>query len=76
LYLDEVNKLIDDIVEEYAASPYSREEMFNLNKSDIEFTIDDDTFLDFLLMKIRSHTISYATMKKRKENEKEKKIRL
>jgi hypothetical protein len=74
LYLDEVNKLIDDIVEEYAASPYSREEMFNLNKSDIKFTIDDDTFLDFLLMKIRSHTISYATMKKRKENEKEKKI--
>jgi hypothetical protein len=76
LYLDEVNKLIDDIVEEYDASPYSRKEMFNLNKSDIEFTIKNDTFLDFLLMKIRSHTISYATMKKRKENEKEKKIRL
>ena len=39
---------------------------------DIQFVISDQLFLDVLLMKIRSKTISYATMKKSVDKKKEK----
>ena len=39
---------------------------------DIQFLISDQLFLDVLLMKIRSKTISYATMKKKCGSEKGK----
>ena len=41
----------------------------------MQFVISDQLFLDVLLMKIRTKTISYATMKKRQTEEKEKKLR-
>ena len=41
-------------------------------KCDIQFVISDQLFLDVLLMKIRSKTISYAAMKKRLDENKEK----
>ena len=41
-------------------------------KCDIQFVISDQLFLDVLLMKIRSKTISYATMKKCVDQEKER----
>ena len=37
----------------------------------MQFLAFDDTFLDFLLMKIRSKTIAYATIKKKRANKKE-----
>ena len=41
-------------------------------KCDIQFVISDQLFLDVLLMKIRPKTISYAAMKKRLDENKEK----
>ena len=70
-YLDEINEEISAVKQEY---------MVNLNTDDVpsdeevQFSISDDIFLDFLLMKIRSKTISYASMKKKKMAEEEKKI--
>ena len=61
------------VVEEYAALPYIREQLSKIPKCDIQFVISDQLFLDVLLMKIRSQTISYAAMKKRLD-EKRKKI--
>ncbi|WP_419640335.1 hypothetical protein, partial [Thiolapillus sp.] len=52
--------------------PYSREQLPFIPKLDVQFIISDQLFLDVLLMKIRSKTISYATMKKRVDEEKEK----
>ena len=50
------------------------------SSKDIQFTISDQLFLDLLLMEIRSKTISYATMKKKRvivlEEELGTKIRL
>ena len=48
---------------------YDRKEMHNIPISDVQFTISDQLFLDVLLMKRRSKTIAYATMKKRKTKE-------
>ena len=48
--------------------------MHNIPISDIQFTISDQLFLDVLLMTIRSKTIAYATMKKRKTKEQEKQL--
>ena len=73
-YLDEVNAEIDQVIDEYAALPYARENLSKIPKSELSLTIPEDLFLDFLLMKIRSKTISYATMKKKLSNEKEKEL--
>ena len=53
---------------------YDRKERHNIQISDIEFTISDQLFLDVLLTKIRSQTIAYATMKKRKTREQEEQL--
>lgn len=74
LYLDEINDEISNIKKEYAASTYERETIDTIPLSDIQLSISDDLFLDFLLMKIRTKTISYATIKKRKTNEEESKL--
>ena len=67
LFAEEINDVIKAVVEEYAALPYIREQL-----SDIQFVISDQLFLDVLSMKIRSKTISYAAMKKRLDEKNEK----
>lgn len=73
-YLEEVNFEIDRIIDEYAAIPYVRENIFKIPKDELSLTVPDDVFLDFLLMKVRSKTIGYATMKKKISNEEEKEL--
>ena len=43
----------------------------NIRKSQTELSIPDRLFLDFMLMKSRSKTIAYLSMKKKKMQEKE-----
>ena len=64
LFAEKINDVIKAVVEEYAALPYIREQLSKIPKCDIQFVISDQLFLDVLLMKIRSKTISYAAMKK------------
>jgi exonuclease III len=73
-YLTEINNEINNIIADYAALPYNRLALNEIPLSHIHFVISDQLFLDVLLMKIRSKTISYATWKKRKYEEKEKNI--
>ena len=68
LFANEINDVIRTVIEEYAA----REQLPFIPKCGIQFVISDQLFLDVLLMKIRSKTISYATMKKRVDREKER----
>jgi hypothetical protein len=70
-YVQEINQLICNVIKEYALSPYNRDNLDNIPRAEIQFSIQDDTFLDFLLLKIREKTIAYATMKKKKLNEEE-----
>ena len=58
------NDVIKAVIKEYAALPYIWEQLSNIPKCDIQFAILDQLFLDVLLMKIRSKTIYYATIKK------------
>ena len=75
LFAEEINDVIKAVVEEYAALPYIREQLSKIPKCDIQFVISDQLFLDVLLMKIRSKTISYAAMKKRLDEKKGKRFR-
>ena len=70
-YIDEINDEINNVIEQYAAPHYDKASISGIAKSDLELTVSDKVFLDFLLMKIRARTISYATMKKKKTREKE-----
>ena len=66
--IDEIYELIDNIIVEYAVFPYARDSINNIPKNEIQFLVSDDTGMDFLLMKIQSKTIAYATMKKKRAN--------
>ncbi|WP_419609554.1 reverse transcriptase family protein [Thiolapillus sp.] len=74
LFVKEINEVIKNVTEEYAAFPYAREQIPHIPKCNMQFVISDQLFLDVLLMKIRTKTISYATMKKRQTEEKEKNL--
>ena len=63
-----------DVLQEYAADHYDKTIINDVPKSEIQLKVTDKLFLDFLLMKIRSKTISYSTMKKKKTNEQEKNL--
>ena len=65
-YIDEIN----NVIEQYASPHYDKASISGIAKSDLELTVSDKVFLDFLLMKIRSQTISYATMIRMKKREK------
>jgi exonuclease III len=73
-YLEEVNEVIDSVKIEYSASPYNFDTIKDILNSELQFIISDQLFLDTLLMKIRDKTISYATAKKKKNSEVEKKL--
>lgn len=49
-----------------------KESILDIPDSEIQFTINDQFFLETLLMKIRSKTISYASYLKKQRTEKEK----
>ena len=46
--------------------------LHNIPESDLQFSINDQLFLDTLLIEIRGETISYSSHKK-KQNDKKKK---
>ena len=71
-YLDQVNTEIENVSEEYTAGHFGRSILHNITKSEIELSIPDPNklFLGFMLKKIRSKTITYTSMKKRKRKKK------
>ena len=73
-YLENSNNVIKDTVADYAVFPYNRESLITIPIADISLTISDQLFLDVLLMKIRSKTISFASYKKRKFQDNEKQL--
>ena len=73
-YLDDINGVIKEVIEEYAVLLYNRETLSNIPISDISLSINDQLFLEVLLMKIRSKTISYSAFKKKKLEEQEKRL--
>lgn len=73
-YIKTINTIIMKIKENYALPVYSRNGISTISDSEIQFTINDQLFLETLLMEIRGKTISYSSFIKKRNNEKEKKI--
>ena len=65
-YFNLINKIIAEEKQKYAIPLYSVE-FLNENYPDIQFTIDNDVFLEMLLLRIRGETIKFATFEKKKK---------
>lgn len=70
-YVDEINTEMQNVSDEYANEHYDKSYLHDVPKSEIELKVSDRLFLDFMLMKVRSKTIAYAAMKKKRTKEKE-----
>ena len=70
-YLNAINKKIDEIKQQYSLPIYNYDNLQNIPDSEIQFRINDQLFLDTLLMEIRGQTISYSSYKKKQNDKKE-----
>ena len=68
-YVDEI-KLIQEVKQSYAINMHEE----NISNEDILLNINDQLFLETLLMMIRGHTIKYSSIKKKQSLEEERKL--
>ena len=54
IFVNEINDVVENVIEEYAVLPYSREQLPVISKWNVQFVVPDLFFFDLLLMKIRS----------------------
>lgn len=73
-FVTEINDLIERVIEQYAVSPYNRDNLSKLKTEDIQFTISDQLLLDVLLMEIRSKAVTYGITKNKRLKEQESQI--
>ena len=73
-YVTLVKETMDRVKKQYAVFVYNYESLKSVDNLDIHFNIDDQLFLETLLMEIRGKTISYATYKKREKVRLENKL--
>jgi exonuclease III len=73
-YIQTIKETILNIKCQYAIPLYNLENINNILNEEIMFTINDQLFLEVLLMEIRGRTISYSAYKKKVENVKEKSL--
>ena len=71
-YLKKINKKIKDIKLQYALPVYNYAEIDDIPNEELQFVINDQLFLDTLLMEIRGESISYASFKNKQRNNREK----
>ena len=74
-YLDLIHKTIEEIKLQYALPIYNLEELSKIPDDEIQFTIDDNTFLECLLLKIRGESIKFASNLKKKANLEEENLK-
>ena len=60
--------------EQYPAPVYNINEIEKIQDEEIQFTINDQLFLDVLLMELRGQSISYGNFKKKQRNNLEKEL--
>ena len=72
LYIEEIKKTIEEIKITYVVNQ-NIDERVNTSNECIEFNINDQLFLETLLIIIRGNTVKYSSMKKREKNKKKKK---
>lgn len=70
-YLKTINAKILEVKTQYCLPIYNKENIDKISDSELQFTIDDNLFLETLLMEICGKAISFASFKKKKDNERE-----
>ena len=73
-YLKIINKRISEIKAQYALPVYNFDDINNIPAKDIQFTINDQLFLDVLLMELRGTAISYSSHKNKLKNIREQEL--
>ena len=73
-YLKQINKKSRDIKMQHALPVYNLDEINNIPNEELQFMINDQLFLDTLLMEIRGEAISYASFKNKQRNKRENKL--
>ena len=74
IYIDIIKKTIVELKIQYACPIYNFNNLNTITNNDIQFTINDQLFMDILLTEIRGKSISYSSFKKKKLNEREKEL--
>ena len=72
-YLKAINNKIDEVKKQYALPVYNMDQINNVPDDEIQFVINDQLFLETLLMELRGKSISFSSYKKKIEEQKEKK---
>ena len=73
-FLDLIHKEINSIKSQYAIYVYNHENLSNIPNSEIQFIINDQLFLETLLLASRGKTISYSSYIKKKNTQIEKQL--
>ena len=75
-YITLVKNKINTLKERYAVPVYNFENLHDIQESDLHLSINDQLFLEVLLMEIRGDSIKYASYKHRKRREKYDKVKM
>ena len=73
-YLQLINKHVIETKKQYAVPVYNFENIANIPDSEIQFTINDQLFLEVLLMELRGISISYSSYKHKEQNKRENEL--
>lgn len=73
-YLECIRDFILQVKKQYALPVYNINNLHQLPDENILFTINDQLFLETLLMEIRGKTISYSSYIKKKKDKQEKEL--
>ena len=71
-----INDKIEEIKRQYALPVYNLDNPKHISHDEIQFIINEQLFLDTLLMELRGKSISYSSYKKKQRDEKEKNINI
>ena len=71
-YIKTINDKIDEIKTQYALPVYDIEHIQDIPDNQIQFKINDQLFLETLLMELRGKSISYSSFKKKEAEKREK----
>ena len=73
-YLRTMNNKIDEVKRQYTLPVYNIAQINNVPNDEIQFVINDQLFLETLLMELRGKSISFSCYKKKIEEQKEKEL--
>ena len=71
-YIEIINNKIDEVKKQYALPVYNMDQINNIPDDQIQFVINDQLFLETLLMELRGKSISFSSYKKKASEKKRK----